>query len=119
MVKVEEIEGRFKRLEEEQRNLVDEVRTHMAPLWDEIDTRLQSQEDREHVHIRDVIEEIVDENIKEKMAEAVDEYFKNDDEGQSLIHKVIGERVHEEAKDFLQNQRFTGHFTINPETSPI
>ncbi|KAI3333374.1 hypothetical protein F4824DRAFT_249390 [Ustulina deusta] len=119
MVKVEEIEGRFKRLEEEQRDLVDEVRTHMAPLWDEIDTRLQSQEDREHVHIRDVIEEIVDENIKEKMAEAVDEYFKNDDEGQSLIHKVIGERVHEEAKDFLQNQRFTGHFTINPETSPI
>ncbi|KAI0434050.1 hypothetical protein F5Y09DRAFT_297591 [Xylaria sp. FL1042] len=119
MTKIEEIEGRFKRLEEEQRNLVDEVRTHMAPLWDEVDTRLQSQEDREHVHIRDVIEEVVDENLKDKMAEAVDEYFKNDDEGQDLIHKVIGERIHEETRDFLQNQRFVGHFSINNETPPI
>ncbi|KAI0816472.1 hypothetical protein GGR55DRAFT_237840 [Xylaria sp. FL0064] len=118
MTKIEEIEGRFKRLEEEQKNLVDEVRSHMAPLWDELDTRLQSQEDREHVHIRDVIEEVVDENIKEKMAEAVDEYFKNDDEGQNLVHKVLGERIQEETRDFLQNQRFTGHFIINNETPP-
>ncbi|KAI0526178.1 hypothetical protein F5B22DRAFT_584705 [Xylaria bambusicola] len=119
MAKIEEIEGRFKQLEQDQRDLVDEVRTHMAPLWDEIDTRLQSQEDREHVHIRDVIEEVVDENIKDKMAEAVDDYFKSDGEGQDLIHKVVGDRIQEETKDFLQNQCFTGHFTIKPEQPPI
>ncbi|KAI1180472.1 hypothetical protein F4777DRAFT_317866 [Nemania sp. FL0916] len=112
MVKVEGIEERFKQLEEEQRNLVDEVRTHMAPLWDEMDSRLQSQEDREQVHVRDVIEEIVDENIKEKMVEAVEEYFTNDGDGRELIHKVIHERVQEEAKDFFQSHSFTGHFTI-------
>ncbi|KAI1422382.1 hypothetical protein F5Y12DRAFT_799674 [Xylaria sp. FL1777] len=119
MTKVGEIEERFRRLEEDQRNLVDEVRTHMAPLWDEIDTRLQSQEDKEHGHIRDVIEEVVDETIKEKMAEAVDGYFKNDDEGQDLIHKVIGERLHEETKEFFRSQRFIGHFTIDQETSRL
>ncbi|KAF2965664.1 hypothetical protein GQX73_g7921 [Xylaria multiplex] len=85
MVKVEEMEGRFKQLEESQRNLADEVRTYMAPLWDELDGRLQSQEDREHVYIRDVIEEVVDENIKEKTVEAIDEYLKHDDDGQGLI----------------------------------
>ncbi|KAI0438692.1 hypothetical protein F4803DRAFT_534251 [Xylaria telfairii] len=119
MVKVEEMEGRFKQLEEQQRNLVDEVRTHLAPLWDELDGRLQSQEDREHVYVRDVIEEVVDENIKEKMAEAVDEYFKNDDEGQCLIREVVGEMIHEETRDFLQSQRFTANITINRESSPI
>lgn len=119
MAKVEEIEGRFKQLEQDQRDLVDEVRTHMAPLWDDVDARLQSQEDREHVHIRDVVEEVVDENIKDKMTEVVDEYFKSDGDGQDLIHKVIGDRIQEETKDFLQSQCFTGHFTIKPERPPI
>ncbi|KAI1121796.1 hypothetical protein F5Y10DRAFT_255520 [Nemania abortiva] len=119
MVKVEEIEGRFKQLEEDQRSLVEEVRTHMAPLWDEMDARLQSQEDREHGYIRDVIEEIVDENIKDKMAEAIDEHFDSDGDGQDLIHKVISERVHEETRECLQSQRFIGHFTINQESSSI
>ncbi|KAI8950488.1 hypothetical protein F4801DRAFT_548790 [Xylaria longipes] len=119
MVKVEEMEGRFKQLEESQRDLVDEVRTHLAPLWDELDGRLQSQEDREHVYVRDVIEEVVDENIKEKMVDAVDEYFKNDDEGQGLIREVVGEMIHEETRDFLQSQRFTANFTINRESPPI
>ncbi|GAP87963.1 hypothetical protein SAMD00023353_3200020 [Rosellinia necatrix] len=119
MAKVEAIEERFKRLEEDQRILADEVRTHMAPLWDEMDARLQSQEDREHMHIRDVIEEVVDENIKEKMAEAIDGYFNNDDEGEDLIHKVIGKRIQEETKDYLQNQCFTGHFTITQEKPPL
>ncbi|KAI0403174.1 hypothetical protein F4802DRAFT_572554 [Xylaria palmicola] len=119
MLKVEEIEGRFKQLEEDQRNLADEVRTHMAPIWCEMDARLQSQEDREHVYMRDTIEEVVDETIKEKMTEAVEEYIRNDDDCQSLIHKVIGERIHEETTDFLRNQRFTGHFTINQDPSPI
>ena len=84
----------------------------MSPLWDEMDARLQSQEDREHVHIRDVIEELVDESIKDKMPEAMDEYFKDDNDGVDLIHKVINERIHEETKDFLQSRSFTGHFTI-------
>ncbi|KAJ8119430.1 hypothetical protein ONZ43_g3613 [Nemania bipapillata] len=119
IAKVEKIEGRFKQLEEDQRNLADEVRTSMAPLWDEMDARLQSQEDREHVHMRDVIEEVVDENIKEKMAEAINEYFNNDDEGQELIHKTISESVREETTEYLQNQRFTGHFTITQETALI
>ncbi|KAI0450507.1 hypothetical protein F5B21DRAFT_490738 [Xylaria acuta] len=119
MVKVEEMEGRFKQLEESQRNLADEVRTHLAPLWDELDGRLQSQEDKEHVYIRDVVEEVVDENIKEKMVEAVDEYFKNDDSGQGLIRQVVGEIIHEETRDFLQSQRFTANITINRESSPI
>ncbi|KAI0099169.1 hypothetical protein GGR51DRAFT_565160 [Nemania sp. FL0031] len=119
IAKVEEMEGRFKQLEEDQRTLADEVRTHMAPLWDEMDARLQSQEDREQVYIRDVIEEVVGENIKEKMAETIDEYFNSDDEGQDLIRKVIGEKVQEETRDYLQNQRFVGHFTLNQETSLI
>ncbi|KAI0466977.1 hypothetical protein F4859DRAFT_495887 [Xylaria cf. heliscus] len=119
MVKVEEMEGRFKQLEESQRNLADEVRTHLAPLWDEMEGRLQSQEDREQVYVREVIEEVVDESIKEKMVEAVDEYFKNDDDGQGLIREVVGEMIQEETRDFLQNQRFTANFTINRERSPI
>ncbi|KAK5627830.1 hypothetical protein RRF57_003545 [Xylaria bambusicola] len=119
MAKIEQMEGRFKQLEQDQRDLVDEIRTHMAPLWDEMDARLQSQEDREHIHVRDVIEEVVDENIKDKMAEAVDDFFKSDGEGQNLIHKVVGDRIQEDAKDFLQNQCFTGHFTIKPEKPPI
>ncbi|KAI0544041.1 hypothetical protein F4679DRAFT_566410 [Xylaria curta] len=117
MAKVEEIEGRFKELEQSQRNLVDEVRTHMAPLWDELDGRLQSQEDREHVFMRDTIEEVVDENIKGKMVEVVDEYF-NEDEGQGLIREVVGEMIQEETRDFLQSQRFTANITINSESSP-
>ncbi|KAI1196133.1 hypothetical protein F5X97DRAFT_223581 [Nemania serpens] len=112
MAKVEVIEGRFKQLEEDQRNLADEVRTHMAPIWDEMDGRLQSQEDREHVHIRDVIEEVVEENIKEKIPEAIDRYFEEDDEGQDLIHKMIGKRIQEGIRDHFQNQRFTGHFIM-------
>ncbi|KAI1751955.1 hypothetical protein F4782DRAFT_502737 [Xylaria castorea] len=119
MIKVEEMEGRFKQLEESQQNLVDEVRTHMAPLWDELDGRLQSQEDKEHVYVRDIIEEVVDENIKDKMVEAVDEYFKHDDDGQGLIREVVGEMIQEETRDFLQSQRFTANITINRESSPI
>ncbi|KAI0541436.1 hypothetical protein GGR58DRAFT_457010 [Xylaria digitata] len=118
MVKVEEMEGRFKQLEESQRNLADEVRTHMAPLWDELDGRLQSQEDREHVYVRDVIEEVVDENMKEKMVEAIDEYLKHDDDGQGLIRDVVGEMIQEETRDFLRSQRFTANITINSESSP-
>ncbi|KAI0193063.1 hypothetical protein EV127DRAFT_406481 [Xylaria flabelliformis] len=115
MVKVEQIEDRFKELEESQRNLVDEVRMHMAPLWDELDGRLQSQEDREYVYMRDTIEEVVDENIKEKMVEVVDEYF-NDDDGQGLIREVVGEMIQEETRDFLQSQRFTANISINRES---
>ncbi|KAI1313536.1 hypothetical protein F5Y03DRAFT_405119 [Xylaria venustula] len=118
MTKVEEIEVRFQRLEEDQRNMVDEVRTHMAPLWDELDARLQSQEDREHGHIRDVVEEVVDEVIKDKVAAAVDEHFHNGDEGQDLLHKVIDEAIYEETRDFLESQSFTGYFTLNESFQP-
>ncbi|KAI1365155.1 hypothetical protein F5Y08DRAFT_304604 [Xylaria arbuscula] len=119
MTRVEDIEGRFKQLEQDQRDLIEEIRTHMAPLWEEVDARFQSQEDREHVHIRDVVEEVVDESIKEKMTEAVDEYFKSDGEGHDLIHKAIGGKIQEEARDFLQSQCFVGNFTIKPERPPI
>ncbi|KAI0876103.1 hypothetical protein GGS24DRAFT_514470 [Hypoxylon argillaceum] len=118
-VKVEEIEGRVKQLEEDQQNLADEVRAHMEPLWDEMDARLQSQEDREHGYIKDVVEEFLNENIQEKVTEAIDEYFDNDDEGQELIHKIISERVPEATRNYLQGQHFAGHFTFSEETYSI
>ncbi|RWA10718.1 hypothetical protein EKO27_g4379 [Xylaria grammica] len=118
--KIEEIEGRFGKFEESQRELADEVRTCMAsPLWEELDERLRSQEDRDFLHMRDIVEEVVDESIEAKMAEGVDEYLRNDDEGQGLLREVVGKMIYEETRDILQSQSYTGSFTVSREPSQI
>jgi uncharacterized protein YdcH (DUF465 family) len=120
LAKVDNIESRIGRLEEQQQNLTaDEVETHVEshvePLWDEMSARLQSQEDKEHDYIREMIDEAFDEKIDEKIPIAVEEYFRNDDEGQSLITEIVSEKIREGTRDFLRKQHFTGRFTITED----
>ncbi|KAK9423664.1 hypothetical protein SUNI508_13977 [Seiridium unicorne] len=112
---VEKMEERISRLEEQQQSLTEEVETQAEPLWDELDARLQSQEDKEHDYMKDMVDEVfdakIDEKIDEKIPDAVEQYLRTKD-GQHVINEVVGERIHEETRDFLRSQRFAGQFTI-------
>ncbi|KAI0199101.1 hypothetical protein F4808DRAFT_462090 [Astrocystis sublimbata] len=119
LLKIDAIEERFKKLEECQQDLVDEVRARMEPLWDEMDGRLQSQEDRGTAFIREVVDEAVEEKVDEKLVEAVEGYFANDDDGQRLLRDVLGETIHEETKGFLESRRFSGNFFMEEEGTPL
>ncbi|KAH8203231.1 hypothetical protein TruAng_002636 [Truncatella angustata] len=116
LAKMESLDGRVSRLEDQQQNLSKEMEACVEPLWDELSARLQSQEDREHDYMRDMADEVfgekIDERMDEKIPEALTSYFRTGDDGQALVSEVVGDRIQEETRDFLRRQCFTTQMTI-------